>query len=459
VAGALALAWAVHLVAAIATDEVLFRDGVHYLLSVMRVQAPRLWDPARSLANLATQLPVVLAIRLGVRDIGWLAHLLGAGLFLPELLSMAVCFWCVRGRRTEMMLFPLLSQWAFAASSSFTVVGESHLMHSLFWVLLFLILFKRPWGWRSAALTLVLAGLTLRTYQSMVAVGPVLTLAALMRAREERAERGGSWPWIALSCWFVAGASLAAFYIAHPPDPASLVSFRGSLAALADVSRGHAHLTLVFSLVSVGWIATLAAVPVSATAFRVVSTVLAATGAVIVIAVGSDPELLAVGTHYPARVFTALAPAVLGCVVIAISSDRLTLRPESWPRSFAIVALLATVQLGWHLAATAQWWRTTTTLRDELAVRAGFVPFALLARERPELTTGMLREMDWAVPSFSIALAERGEVRAIVGAPRPGWQPFDPTLPATLPQLLRYGISYERYARALAAAEQTREQP
>jgi hypothetical protein len=58
--------------------------------------------------------------------------------------------------------------------------------------------------------------------------------------------------------------------------------------------------------------------------------------------------------------------------------------------------------------------------------------------------------MAWAVPEMSIVLAGNGPVRAIVGPPWDGWQPFDPTRVEELPRLARFGVSYGPYARALA---------
>jgi hypothetical protein len=451
--GLIASLYVAHLATAILSNQVLFLDGVHYFLTILQYGHPRFHESARVLGNIVTQSPVAFGVLLGLRGFTILGWLLGIGVYLPAPLSLLVCAWSLGPRRWHLMAFPLLSQFAFAMSSSFIIVGEHHLMHSLFWAILFMVLFREQWGWREISLMTCLAIPALRTYPSMLFLGPILAGACVWRARRRTVGSGAKWSWGGLAGWFSWGTAIALGEILHPRDPANWTSFRQSLGALTRLRPGEAHLTLFLSLACCALVVLLA-IPSSLVSrlFPVLLGILALCGVAVLAAVLHDSDNLAVLQHYPARIFDSVGPVGLALALIGVQAGLVPLPEGFWRRCFAVIAVLAVVQIGWHLAATRAWVLTMAAAREELQTRSGFVPFSKLAAERPALGRGIWRDMAWAVPEMSIVLAGNGPVRAVIGAPWEGWQPFDPIRIEQLPNLARFGVSYEPYARALAGS-------
>src|SRR5688500_125175 len=92
----------------IAAQVHLFGDGSAYLYWLLGNRRPLEIAFSRNFASIVTQLPMVLALRAGVTDIGIASSLLGAGLYLPLIASLGLCIWIAR-ERPELVLFPLLS--------------------------------------------------------------------------------------------------------------------------------------------------------------------------------------------------------------------------------------------------------------------------------------------------------------------------------------------------------------
>jgi hypothetical protein len=428
----------------IASQAYLFADGAFYLYVILTTRQPQDLQASRYFADLVTQWPVVLAIHSGLTRIDTLSILLGASLYLPGLASLACCIWIAR-RQVNYLLFPLLSATAVTANSSFFIVSESHLLIALFWPLLFLLTLHRQWSGWTFALAAVLALPTLRCYESMAFLGPLLAVLSTWRmgVSANLAHRLG---FFGLTAYFVAGVGVAAYWIINPREPENYESFVNSLRFYSD-GVGHVHFLGLLScaaLALVGW-ALRRNMPATRTRRALV---LLFSGACMLAALApvALPTLIAPTLHHRARVLNAYLPLLVALLFL------LTLaRPpqaSAWRFGLTIAAILGSAQATWHVVAAREWNHYLSVFRREVRERQGLVPYSesRLSRESEEGHPIAGMNWNWTMPTMSILMTVDGNVRSMVDNPTAGpWQPFVPDDPATLPDLSMYGVRFDEY--------------
>lgn len=447
-----AAAAALQAVVLIAVQAHLFADGAFYLYWLLDARRPMDFDAGRHFTHLVTQWPLVLAMRAGVTEVGAISRLLGAMWYGPMLAALALCAWIAR-RRPELLLFPLASAAAVTANSSFFVVSESHLLVALFWPLVFLLALRDAWGAGTFALAAVLAAPTLRTYESMVFLGPVLAALAIVRARSEprAAARAG---FVLLAAYFAAGVGVAAYWIVNPRSAGNRGSFvEASLFFFRD-HEGHVHALALLSLAAIALVAAALLVrapgPGARRARRLVFAAFVAACALAAVAPLLRPMSVAPLLHYRARVLNAYLPPLLA--VLFVLAMRRPPRAESWRSALAVVTVLAVAQLAWHTLAARVWAGYLDAFRREVTTHRGLVPFDRSALARAEEHGRPIATLNWGwtMPIMSVLLAPGGRVRAMVDNPEgASWVPFSPAIADSLPDLSRYGIRFDEYRAAL----------
>ena len=424
----------------------LYGDGSAYLFWLLRSRRPLGFAINRRFANLVTEIPVVLALRAGVTDVGVASRLFGAGVYLPLIVSLGLCIWLAR-ERLALMLFPLLSAVAVTANTDFLIISESNVLVALFWPLLFLFTLRREWSGWTFVLAFVLAGPTLLCYESMVFIGPIVLGLAVWRAAEMRRANDAvrARRFLFLAYYFAMGIAVAAWWIWHPRNETNFRSFLRATRFYQD-GLGHVHWLGILSFVGLALIA-------AALLFRkwpsILGWVLVAAFAVACAfaAVGPAmwPSSFAPMLHAQARVLNAYLAPLLG--IGYLLAWRRPMRPERLRHAFAIVTILAAAQLMWHAVAARRWTEYLDAFRAEVATRRGIVPHqeTVLVRERYNLifTT-------WTAPVMSILMAPGGRVQAMIQSPHPTeWQPVYPEKIESLPDLSRYGITFDEYISAV----------
>jgi len=138
--GVACVVFAAFIVFAIGTVRCLYADGSYYFLRVLEAGTFTEMISSRSYAAYLFQLPVVIAIKLGITHIYWLTLAFGVGCFGSWPISLLFCyrlaprhFWLV-----------MLACAAGYLNTAFMVVGEHIVAHAFFWPVLFAILFVRP---------------------------------------------------------------------------------------------------------------------------------------------------------------------------------------------------------------------------------------------------------------------------------------------------------------------------
>lgn len=153
----------------------------------------------------------------------------------------------------------------------------------------------------------------------------------------------------------------------------------------------------------------------------------------------------------------AYLPPLLGLAFLLVWRKP---RPrQRWMYAFAIVTILAAAQGLWHVLAARRWADYLDTFRAEVATREGLVPFEESVLSREFVDGHLVAAMNtlWTMPTLSILMSPHGRVQAMIRNPDPEhWQPFRPEHPEVLPDLTRYGITFDAYETALKQQKQRR---
>ena len=436
---------------ALAANLHLFGDGTLHLL---RIAANRSyffwfqgfkanWFRSRVFTILVLQAPAVLATHLGVTSLPALSKIFGMTLFAHAPASLALCHRF--SPRRWYLLFPLLSFFAGSMNVEGYVITDSQFLPSLYWPLLFILLFAEELKGGTLLLLLALSVPTVLCYESMAAFGLVLAGACAWRWRRSR--RGGAFL-AGLGLWYLLGAVLAVASVVWPFDPSNKSGF---ISGILGILRSD-HLAAKASLAVLLCCALLLALP--ARAARAQGAVLAAGLVVVLLLVarvlwGSAPQ--SVDNQGSARALNLLLPLAATGLLLPVLWRWVA--PGSRVIGFTaiLVGALGFAQAFWTLGAVRRWEGMLATLRYELALHDGPIAYdkSIMSRERlGPLHLGHLHAV-WPLLPLSIYEAENGEVRTLIWAE--AFLPFNPFIPETLPDLSRYGVRYGPYLAALAA--------
>ena len=441
----------VQVILMIAAQVHLYGDGSAYLYWLLRSRRPLEIAFSRDFATIVTELPAVLALRAGVTDIGTVSRLLGAGLYLPLIASLGLCLWIAR-ERPELVLFPLLSATTVSSNTDFFIISESNVLVVFFWPLLLLLTLRREWSRGSFTLACILAAPTLLCYESMVFFGPLLLGLAVWRAREMRraGDRAGTLGFLALALYFALGIAIAARSIIYPRDERNLQSFLDATHFYRE-AQGNFHWLGILSFVALVVIAgslLLRRWPTVVGRAIIVAFVVGCVLAAVAPAIW--PSSFTPVLHSRARVLNAYLAPLLG--VAFLVAWRRPPPLQRWRFGFIVVAVLAAAQLAWHALATRIWVNYLDIYRAEVASREGLVPYeaSVLSRESVGGHPVAAMNRTWTMPTMSILMSPGGRVRAMIRSPRPQeWQPFYPERIDRLPNLSRYGITFDAYIAAV----------
>jgi hypothetical protein len=160
----------------------LFNDGAVFFIAAVHQQSPVHFYPARDYAMLAMQLPLTLALRLGVTDLNWLARLLSFGMFaLPTAIYHLAL---VRAREDAALLAAvIMAIAAIFMTTSFSIVGEYNTACALAVLAAVLLTGKTRPSVIDALLLVAVAVFALRVYETFVFLGPALAAMALWTVR------------------------------------------------------------------------------------------------------------------------------------------------------------------------------------------------------------------------------------------------------------------------------------
>ncbi len=436
---------------AVASDLQLWGDGAWVFIEIASKRGYHFWVgdwksqlfQSRLFTTLLEETPTVLATHLRVHSLHLLSVVYGVTLYGHALLSLYLCY--RYARRKWYVLFPLLSFFAGPMNVETYLSTDSHLLVSLYWPVLFILLFREELtGWT----LLLLLGLSvpmLIAYESMLFFGVILVGVCLWRFRRfprQRALAAG------LGVWYLMGVAIAVVSILHPFDPSNRSGFLHGLQYLLHSPHLPGKISLLILLCG----ALVLAVPAGAAWLRRIVAIVGLTAIVYLcfaVLMGTTPASL--DGEVAARVLNLLAPLLAtGLLLLEVSGYRKADR-QAIGLAALLVGALGFGQAVWNLAAIGEWQGYLATMRYDLLSHEGVIPYEESVLSRPQFGFLDLKdlEMNWPLPALSLYEAGRGEVRSIIAPEARSWFPFDPYNPGDLPDLSRYRIYYHSYKQTL----------
>ena len=182
-------------VTAVASDLQLWGDGSWFLIKVASSRSYYLWIGdwkkelfrSRLFTILAEQTPLVLATHLRIHSLHDLSLIFGITLYSHALLSLYLCYRYAAKR--WYMLFPLLSFFAGTMNVEAYLATDSHFIVSLYWPLLFILLFRVELSRATTLLLIALSIPTILSYESMMFFGLILAGVCVWRWKRNPQER------------------------------------------------------------------------------------------------------------------------------------------------------------------------------------------------------------------------------------------------------------------------------
>lgn len=438
-------------ITAVASDLQLWSDGSWFLVKVASSRTYYFWIGdwtkelfrSRLFTILVEQTPLVLATHLRIHSLHELSLIFGITLYSHALLSLYLCY--RYAAKQWHMLFPLLSFFAGTMNVEAYLATDSHFVVSLYWPLLFILLFRVELSRATTILLVVLSIPTILSYESMIFFGLILAGVCMWRWKRNPTERPLM---VGLATWYVAGAILAAAAVIWPFDATNREGFLRGLLYLLHSSHLAAQISLVVLLCCAG----LLAVPSQLRWIQsmALSVGLAAVGYLFLeVFRGQDPTSLNVEVQ--ARVLNVVLPLAATVLLFLVITG--WSKPDSRAIGFAaiLIGALGIGQVFWNLAAITRWQAMLATLRYELILHEGPLVYgdSVLSRQLGPLHLNELHA-GWPLLPLSLYVQDRSEIRSLIVPAAGSYLPFDPFAPATFPDLSRYRIRYDGYRKFLA---------
>jgi hypothetical protein len=450
-----AAAYGSQAVLAIVTGRHLYGDGSWFLVKMLSENHVAVWNihgwrdffVGRFGAFAYQEYPTLLAARLHVHNPKLLSLIYGVTLFSFKPLSILLCYRFARDKR--LVIFPLLTLFAITMNSEVYLISETHLMSALFWPALFGLMYRREFRPLDLAAMVLVSAPLLVCYESMALYGVILCGACVYRyfaVVDSRRERWLSWIFFS---WYGLGTLFAVLAIVFPRDVANRQGFLKSM--LFVLHNDH-----IGARVSCAVLVLCALIVLVPEGYRIVLNgfvgIAVLCSLAIPLRIVLHPETTHFGTHVIARTMNASAPLALAAAFLALHFHLLQVGTVKYQRLFVIATVLGMCQSGWSMVASTQWSNMLTLLRVELQTHSGPVAFDDTLLSQVVVNGQPIRNLhaDWPLMSLSILYSDRRTVQTILLPPAGGFEPFNPNSAATLPDLKRFGFSYDPYLAALS---------
>lgn len=393
----------------------LFADGSHLFLGIVSARGFHHASETRITSTFMTQLPAVLAIRLGLRSTAILAKLYTAALGGIPLICYTLSVWITR-RKPVLFCATIVVIVCCFYPLSFLLVGEGNVYLGLFW-LAFVILMNTTT--RSSVpsdfLILLIAAAALEVYETSAFFSVILALLTARRARSAGSHIA-QFVLTAATVLFVFGALCGLHGIIVPRDPGNETGF-------IDGIRKFAGNSVYVRLLAITLVSVLLAFTRSS-ALRLVLGIALFAGILIFANRQLQPSgQLALGyvIYQRAQVYCTLFIVVV-CVFAATAWLPRRTQPNNFHPGILVFPLIMVFAL--DTVDTLRWsdfiGRMCRELSDGNAYsRAEFL--ADPATHRYGVT--------WTFPTMSVLL-DKASSRTMLEQPSyTGWQPFDPRHP------------------------------
>lgn len=422
------------------TSRGLFVDGANFLVHVVRQEDFfDFYDP-RYYAMIAGQIPVMIAVTLGNTDLHLLARLLSLGLFgLPTLFYTLALH---RAKDDPVLLAVVIAAVGLVfMTTSFFIVGEYNTLYAVVMLMgVRLATAERLTVPDGLALAL-LALLSIRIYETMIYLGPLLCLIILWKVWRAPARPVLATVLYLLAAVFaIRGMTVAIYSVTHPHQPEHLEEVW--LMAINFWQNLQFDLALLATVVLVAWALVRPADLARNRPYAYAAVFLALLALSPLLALTDGLVRPLAKSQYVARTVSGLiiATMVVACVAYrTVPPLRLPVfealrRPDAARRflSFSFVMLLAGLPA--DLQLTQSWVGYLEAIRASIQSRGGIIPVEDTPLARPPYS---LFVEDWVLTSQSVLL--RGKpTDAVLAPPRSYMNQWVPFPPEELPNMGRF---------------------
>jgi hypothetical protein len=417
----------------------LFVDGSAFMVQIVSRQWFFDFYPPRLFAMVAGQIPIMLAMKLGVTDLHVLAILLSLGLFgLPTMLYQ---FALSRAKQDPVLLAAVLAAIGVVfMTTSFFIVGEYNSAYAIAILVAVQLATTRKLNWPDALVILAISALAIRTYEAMIYLGPLMASMILWTAwRQSFRPLAPALLSLLSAAFFLLGMVVAFDSVVHPWSVSHLDETYSSAKNFwqnmqFDLAFGAALVVLVWGLVK----------PAALAGGRPYFW-----GGICIAILALSPLLALSDTlvrplaksQYVARTAGGLVIATMVAFIWAYASGvhgqlkalAVLRAPAASRRLLVFACLIVLANLPSDLFLTQSWVKYLDALHGTVRTHSGILAFedTPLSR-RPHL----LLVENWVLPSQSLAVRTRPE-DAIIVPPRDftDWVPFPASDP---PKMGRY---------------------
>lgn len=436
---------------AVVTARGLYDDGSYYFLRVLQANGFTEMVFSRGHVGYLYELPVVVALKLGITNLEVLKMAFGIGCFCWWPVAMWLCYRLAR----EHFWLVVLAAGAAYLNAAFVAVGEHVVAHAFFWPVAFVLLFVRPLTKFAAVVLLGSSIILLRSYESMIFFGPVLAWLAFQRGRTESTSSGRI-IFLMSAMILLLSVPISVDGVVHPSHASSSKNFTSGIFLLL-ASPGW----------TVSWTAFWLLLMVGGSWSRVRQWVVSPAGvlllAVAVLLWGAWPLLapaqLDPFKQHEARFLDLLAPlallAVGGCLV----------RFPGWfqaRRNYLInmSAVLLLAQSLWHLAATEQWRGFTVVLHNMMSTQKGIVRLLDTPYGTQPAVGRQATRFIWVMDflNLCVEIGPRHVQALVLGDPFIDNEVVNRQMLNcyeldSLPNLKRYGVDYSEYEKSFKPSD------
>jgi hypothetical protein len=433
-----------------------YADGAHFFLSFLRFKTFMMHEPSRQYALYFSEFPIVFCLRVfKLENVNILSYIFGLGLYLPQIISLLICFHIVRNINIRYMLFPILSLFGITQNIFFNMVFEGTVITCVFWPVLFYIIFVKKYDFVDSILLITMALIFMRSYPSAFVLGFILLTILLIEIYQNwrTFDVKTKLIWGVLVSILVNSIIIAILEIIRPTDPKNKADFLRDILTVFDNYQAMLSaiyiLTISISLMAKRFAASLY--------FKLIVILLLLITIYLSILPLIKPELVKPWVQHTARSFHLYMIPLLCLIAYIVFKGIIHVSESSWKKAFILCAFLVVGQLTWQILMTVQWNGFHRVFQEELLNHQGYVRFEDTRLVNKKIGNQLVKDMTWGWtnPSLSILWSKNSDIKTIIANPmKCYWEPFDPRNIKKLPGIEKYGFTYDKYIERVNSRNQ-----
>ena len=436
--------------------RIFYPDGTIYFVHILETVKPVHWHWDRQLAYFVQHFPLITSIKSGITDIPTLARIHTGWYFSFGLISLLGCFFSLPKDKKVLIIFPLMWMFGIYMQTEFFPITPGRLLTVIYWIIVIQLLFRS--SWKSWFLIVLVGWCTLRIYQGMMILGPVLAFLSFWRfSKFDNKKDILAWAYVLLGIYFISGAFLSFLSVLDPQDKTSFITFILGLFLFLD-EEGYPSFPLLFSLTTIFILVYRIFKPrIGSAPFvgKIFSSFLIILGAFALLSPIFWAEAMAPETHQQVRSINIYLSVVLVVPLFFIVTTKITLSDYWKKNAVVLILIMGMIQIYWNIMATAKWNQYLAIFQETLAENP---PGLILAQDTKLLDLNGQHGLsngfhnDWDAPLMSILFApDHTDIRTIVAHSYDNiYHPVNPRDTTQFPDLSLYGVSYTSYFEALS---------